>query len=535
MLPTTMNTRKKGVPMSTRSKVRQQAVVYCRVSSVKQVTEGQGLQSQEKMCREFARIKSYEVVKSFHDKGQSGKLMNRPQMKTMLEYLHAHRDDNVVVIIDSIDRLARDLETHLNLRAAIRDAGATLESPSMEFGEDSDSKMIEQIMAVVVGNQREKNAERTARRQRARVMNGFWIAPAPVGYKYVKAKEGGKVLVRDEPLASIVQAALENFASGYFETQTEVKQFLEAQAAYPKDNKGCVHYQRVNDLLTRPLYAGRITMPKWNIYNQLAKHEALISYEAFQTIQSRLNVQAKAPSRKDLRDDFPMRGFITCCGCGKPLTSGWSKGRNKHYGYYHCHRKGCSHYGVSIKKEQLESDFEKLLMNLSPPRDVAVAALAMFRKLWDGLTSDQEQQKEVLVSELAQVEKDTEKLLDRLVKAESELAVSRYERSIKEMEESRIVLEEKIANCDTIVPDFDESFRTAYQLLENPHKYWTYNDISHKRTALRLVFTERIPYCPDEGFRTIPVALPIRVLEGLEDGQSDMVGPLGLEPRTKGL
>lgn len=34
-----------------------QAIVYCRVASVKQKTVGGGLASQETRCREFARMK----------------------------------------------------------------------------------------------------------------------------------------------------------------------------------------------------------------------------------------------------------------------------------------------------------------------------------------------------------------------------------------------------------------------------------------------------------------------------------------------
>lgn len=38
-------------------KDQKQAVIYCRVSSIKQSTQGDGLRSQETRCREFARMK----------------------------------------------------------------------------------------------------------------------------------------------------------------------------------------------------------------------------------------------------------------------------------------------------------------------------------------------------------------------------------------------------------------------------------------------------------------------------------------------
>ena len=43
------------------------AVIYCRVSSSKQTHRGDGLNSQETRCREYARYKGYEVVGTFAD------------------------------------------------------------------------------------------------------------------------------------------------------------------------------------------------------------------------------------------------------------------------------------------------------------------------------------------------------------------------------------------------------------------------------------------------------------------------------------
>ena len=57
---------------------------------------------------------------------------------------------------------------------------------------------------------------------------------APLGYRYVPDKEnGGKKLVVDEPLASVIRMALEGYASGHFASQAEVQRFLEAERIRP--------------------------------------------------------------------------------------------------------------------------------------------------------------------------------------------------------------------------------------------------------------------------------------------------------------
>ena len=124
------------------------AVIYARVSSSKQTKVGDGLGSQETRCREFARMKGYEVARVFTD-DVSGSLATRPGMKEMLTFIRKRRAAGTIVIIDDVSRLARGLTAHLELRQAITEAGGKLESPSIEFGEDSDSILVENLLASV--------------------------------------------------------------------------------------------------------------------------------------------------------------------------------------------------------------------------------------------------------------------------------------------------------------------------------------------------------------------------------------------------
>ncbi|MCB2052562.1 MAG: recombinase family protein, partial [Novosphingobium sp.] len=201
----------------------------------------------------------------FHDEGISGGLLDRPGMQDMLAFLRRHRKRRRhIVIIDDISRLARGLEAHLRLRAAIGAVGARLESPTLEFGEDSDAILLENMLATVAQHQRQKNAEQTKNRMRARTLNGYWCFQAPMGYRYQRTPGHGNMLVRDEPLATIIQEALEGYATGRYQSQAEVKRFLDAQPEFPRDKDGEVRNQRVNDLLNRVLYAGYVEVPQWN-------------------------------------------------------------------------------------------------------------------------------------------------------------------------------------------------------------------------------------------------------------------------------
>lgn len=292
------------------SKLLGKAVVYCRVSSVKQTVVGTGLEGQETHCREYARTKGYEVVGVFTD-DVSGKLTDRPGMKAMLAFIRKHRTQGLAVIIDDVSRLARGLEAHLELRGAIAGAGGRLESPSIEFGDSPDSQLVEHLLATTAQYQRQKNAEQTRNRMRARVQNGYWVFQAPVGYRYERATGHGMVLKRDEPVAGVIQEAFEGYASGRFEKQGDVFEFIRDN---PLSGKLRVRLdlEKVHYVLSNPIYAGCVEAPKWDVSRRAGRHEPLVSLNTFHAVQDRLNGGKVVARRKNVNEDFPLRGFVVC-------------------------------------------------------------------------------------------------------------------------------------------------------------------------------------------------------------------------------
>ena len=515
-------------------KVEQKAVIYCRVSSAAQTKRGDGLGSQKTRCQEYARARGYAVVETFIDDA-SGSLVDRPGMKIMLAFLKKHRKDELVVLIDDISRLARGMKAHIELRAAIKLAGGELESPSVEFGEDADSELQEYILATVAQHQRRKNAEQTKNRMRARVMNGYWPFACPVGYRYERAGGHGKMLVRDEPLASIVQEALEGYASGRFQIQAEVKRFLEAQPEFPKVAGGIVLAQTVTNILTRPVYAGYVEAPNWDVSLRKGQHQGLIDFQTFKRIEDRLNGNARAPARKNLNADFPLRGAVVCGHCSTPLTACWSTGKVARHPYYLCPKKGCESYGKSIRRADIEGQFETLLTGLQPSTNLFSAARAMFEDLWNHRLASGEARARSLKSEIAKVEKQVEQFLDRIADANVPSVVSAYENRIRKLEEQKLILGEKIASSGRPLRGFDETLRTALDFLASPWKLWVSDRLEDKRAVLKLAFAGRLEYVRNEGFRTLNLALPFKALGGFMGEEMQMARPEGFEPPTRGV
>ena len=481
--------------MSQKEEIRiKEAVIYARVSSTKQATQGDGLNSQDTRCREYAKYKGYQVIESFAD-DMSGSLATRPGMQDMLKFIRKRKKFGTIVIIDDISRLARGIEAHLKLRTALSNAGGKLESPSIEFGDDSDSILVENLLASVSQHQRQKNGEQTRNRMRARMMNGYWVFQAPIGYEYKRVAGHGKMLVRNEPIATILQEALEGNADGRLATQAEVKRFLEGFPEYPKNTSaGEVHKQRILALLTRKVYAGYIESPDWNVSLRKGQHEGLISFETFQKIQTRLAEGAKAPARKDISADFPLRGFVTCHDCGNPLTSCWSKSHTgQKHPYYLCQKKGCASCGKSIRRAVLEDDFANVLRSLKPTEKLFNFAKAMFREAWNQRTDQANARHDALKSEVSRINSQIEGLLDRIVEASTPSVITAYEQRIAGLEQQKLVITEKLEKGTRSKHTFEDLFELAFGFLQNPCKLWDSGQLTLQRMVLRWLLLREFP------------------------------------------
>src|SRR5438045_3072721 len=168
------------------------AIIYCRVSSDRQVKEGHGLDGQELRCRRYAQEHGYDVAAVFRDEGISGGMIDRPGMQAMLDFLDTNAEGGCVVVIDDIKRLARDLIGHFTLRKAIQSRGAILESPSHKFGEEPEEIFVESIMAATAELERNQNRRQVRNRMQARLEAGYWTVYPPPGYTFAKV-DGQKV------------------------------------------------------------------------------------------------------------------------------------------------------------------------------------------------------------------------------------------------------------------------------------------------------------------------------------------------------
>lgn len=499
---------------------QQQAVIYCRVSSRAQEEEGHGLQSQETRCREFANSKGFNVAAVFPDTiTGGGDFMKRPGMVALLSFLDAQPDTRFVVIFDDLKRFARDTRFHLDLREAFRARRATIECLNFKFDETPEGEFIETIMAAQGALERKQNGRQVAQKMKARMQSGYWVHNAPVGYRYKTVRGHGKLLTPDEPQASIVREALEGFAIGRFQTQAEVKRFLETKPDFIYNVQGKVRDQRVAHILRQPLYPGYICSEIYGLNWLKGQHVPLISMETFDKVQSRLKSTGYAPARIDMGEDFALRNFATCGDCNAPLRSSWSKGKYKRYPYYACHAKGCDSYGKSIPRDKIEGAFAEVVKTLEPSPRLIVLTKAMFKQVWDARLAQAKDAKLSVKRQIVDVEKQIETLLGRIMHATNDAVISAYEKKLTELEKNKAGLTEKMSKNDPRLGRYEEMIELSLKFLSSPWKLWESGNITLQRTLLRLAFPEGFSYHRIEGHRTPKIALPFKALGVFRTGE----------------
>lgn len=498
------------------------AIIYCRVSSDRQVKEGHGLDGQERRCRKYAEEHGYEVVAVFRDEGVTGGIIDREGMQAMLDFLDTEgRKADCVVLIDDIKRLARDLLGHFTLRKAIQSRGAKLESPSHKFGNEPEEIFVESIMAATAELERNQNKRQVRNRMQARLEAGYWPFYPPPGYTFAKVPGHGKLIVPKEPAASIIREAMEGFASGRFPSQIDVRRFLQEKGFNHWGTGKMTYLEQVKRLLTREVYTGYICYSPWKVTRRKGHHRPLISPETFDRIQDRLREKEKLPARKDLNRDFPLRGFVLCSGCQKPYTAAWSRGKTKVFAYYRCTTLNCPCRHKSVRADRMHKDFEMLLKKLKPRKAIMAGVKTELLSEWKRRMLDVETVRKERQRKLDAIQKEINGYLEAIDRCHSPVVIKRIEEQVEALEAKRLRLGGRIEKGKHY--DFEHALNLAFDFIKNPFLMWKTGDLAQRHLVLRLVFQEPLVYDRKTGFGTPTFSPPINLSCILELDKMEVV------------
>ena len=513
------------------------ALIYCRVSSDRQASEGHGLDSQESRCRQYASQRGYETVEVFRDSVTGGgDFMKRPAMRELLSYVEKNAHKNYVVIFDDLKRFARDVAKHWELRHLFTKLNVELESPNFEFKKDNEEAWLnETVNAVFNEYDRRTNRRQVIQKMKARLEAGYWSFGTKNSYKIIKDPVHGKLSIPDENKAHFLTEALEGFANGIFVRKIDACKFL-IEKGFWKGQKPEKYVYSFDKMLRDSFYAGYIEYLKWEISRRLGHHKALISLETFELNQKRLGKnQINKQIRKDVSDDLVLRGLLNCGECKEHLTGAKTEGNGGIYWYYFCQNSECKMFRISINRVDVNKRFKKLLNEKTLKPQVEKLAVVIFDRVWkDEVSNFQKKEKEKSISR-KNLEEKIEKFSDMVITTTSEKIKNAYEKQIEramtELEETNEILAETL---DFNVP-YQTALNKATKMLKSPYKIWDIVDTIEKHRLFFFIFEEKLPYNKIKGYQTNEIPSAIKLFEEFVTPVTTDVDPTGLEPATSSL
>jgi site-specific DNA recombinase len=504
------------------------AIIYCRVSTDRQVRQGDSLESQRMACLSYCERQGWDVAEIFMEEGESAKTADRTQLKRLLAYCEREKGRVQVLVVYTLSRFARNSLDHMTLRLALTGFGVTLRSATEPIDETDEGEFMEHIISGVAQYENRKRAKCSVAGMQNKLRKGGWTFKPPLGYRRVVNDAGKKAIAPDPATAGFVRRAFELYATG-LHTKKEVLRRVTLLGLRTVEGRK-LSSQTFGNILGNPLYAGIVRVESWEIA-QRGTFEPIIGLDTFRQVEAIL--EGKKPTvtpRLRLNPDFPLRHFVRCGNCGKPLTASWAKGRTKRYPFYHCQNRHCI-AKVSMRKEKLESLFYEFLKRLQPSSEYVLLYKAVVLDVWNIKRAESCELR--LAAELK-----VRELMERKAKLNEayiyQQAIS--QRDYQEMKAPLVAelalaeIEEREARGEEL--DIEAVIDFAENVFMDAARLWFEMSTDQKQRFQQVLFPEGVDFT-DGNYRTTATCLMFSGLEPKQPEKEQLVALTGIEPVSR--
>jgi site-specific DNA recombinase len=496
-------------------------IIYCRVSSLEQV-DGTSLESQERICKEYAEREGIEVLGVFVDKGESAKTADRPQFLKAISFCSLKKNKTDYFIVYKLDRFARNQSDHFAVQSTLNKYGTTIRSATEPVDDSPIGKFLMSNLSAVAEFDNNIRSERSSTGMRERLKQGIWVWPAPIGYKRL---EKGGVLVPDTD-AHFVRLAFNEYVKGTYTYKT-LAAFLFEKGLRSKVGRK-YELQTIQKMIHNPLYCGVVAKPEWGIEVK-GQHEPIISEQLFAKCQGAGRTH-KGTKKQEKNPAFPLRRLVVCEWCQQPLTGSFSTGRmGKRYPYYHHHKQDCAH-ALSIKKKELEKSFVSFLEEINPTFEFANAFKEVCMEIYRDDHKHAENQNQIIKRQLVTLQEKKKTIYNNFEegvytktdflerKREVERQIYAAESGMVEVQGSESDFEAALDHCMSFVTNTPKTWQ---QLAKQPEKRLRFQN---------FIFEGNIPYTQNNGFGTAVLSPIYSVYQHWQTDKSSLVTLPGIEP-----
>ncbi|MFC2041937.1 recombinase family protein [Chloroflexota bacterium] len=361
------------------------AVAYLRVSSISQV-EGHSLNAQDRLFNELCKNRGWEVVRVYREEGRSAHveaIARRPVFRQLLE--DAAKGDFEVVVVHTLDRWARNQRVMLESFNILAKTNVSLVSITENIDYSTpQGKLFTQMLGSFAEYFSGALANHVSKGLDQRAHEGKHTGGIPFGYESCWTGEKGqrKPLCDPEHPGGIHIHAKEGpvvtelfwrYSSGTT-TLSQLAAWLNEQNFRTRNTKRLpapdgnltsgprlFTTASVRGILHNPFYTGKVTH-RGKLLPGL--HEALISPDVFQTVQTNLKKNSGRSETLQIRPErhYLLKGIIRCAYCGMPM---WAQTYKSGKPFYREHKNSRSHGicpgGGSVTCPVVDEQISKLI------------------------------------------------------------------------------------------------------------------------------------------------------------------------------
>jgi site-specific DNA recombinase len=469
-------------------------VGYWRVSTDRQGREGVSLENQAGAGARWCESHGGELVATFveDESAWTKRGAKRPALAAALAFIRSQGGRVRFFLVYDLSRFARSMRDQIRLTDELRALGVELQTCTLDLRDDAHGRAVAGYLGVTNQLQSDLASEKISATMLDVVRRGRSPHLAPIGYRNGRDSAGRKVIEPDPERAPLVRRAFELAASGVGPEAIAAE--LERLGARGRRG-GRLRAQEVRAMLGRRIYCGVVESRKHGV-EAPGEHEALVDRELWERAQPGRRKVNLTPGVKALSSpalphqrvhpDFPLRGFVRCGACGRPLTAAHSRGRHGgRFGYYHCWAAGCR--AERVRSVRLEAAFEARLgaVALSPVQVAGVEAV--LAGLWRQRRADEEARRAAAERERAELRRRRDRLVEAFVFQQS-IDRETYDRQLERID--RALAESYFEPRAGGAPpaDLGALLVAARPLLSAPSELWRRGDVETKRRLQALVY-----------------------------------------------
>lgn len=469
-------------------------VIYLRVSTAEQAAPGHhSLDAQQILCSRYAEGAGFQVVEILRDEGYSGRTINRPGMRRLIEYTSAHPPTPIqAILIQDTSRMGRDTTEYLLFRRQLRERGIELVAVTQPNIDSSpEGTLVDTILAGINQYQSEEKGRRVCIAMTKKFEEGWWPNKAPLGYLNV-VRDGRHFVEPDPKTFDLVRLAFTLYASGRY-SQIALAKFLQERGLTGREGT-IMSRTSMNKLLSNPFYWGLL---RWSGQERPGLHEPAVDRIVWERCQA-VTAQHNQYAVRVRKHKFLLSGLLVCDDCRSHLSH--TVVARKGNRYYHCpSRSYCKQ--PYFPDEKIEGKVAELIGSIELTEDFITRVVDKVRVLLDRTNAFQNAQRSTLLRHRTLTESKRnvleQKLLKRLFSDEAFARnyqiindeLDTVDRQLTDLEASRRVDVDKLREILLFARDLPKAYAQASPALKRQYVHFFFKRFVVKKGE--IIRTER--------------------------------------------